>query len=143
MGAGEGNAACQVWSRTNTRYERVAPEGLHCDRPLPNPEPPLCFLSSQFHRPFLLPVCTEGRGQAALLFLPAVATKCFIKTGTVHCVRSAPPLASRALKAHAVCQPGYGLIVTIRGLLCGKKDSVYCCIQSREMQRIHLCFGPA
>lgn len=96
MGAPENqakeNAACQVWLRTNTRYERVAPEGIHCDRAVIYHTLSLFYVSSsQFHRPFLfhslclsLPVCTEGRGQAALLFLPAVATKCFIKTGTKY-----------------------------------------------------------
>lgn len=62
-------------------------KGIHCDRAVIYPTPSLFYASSsQFHRPFLLhslslplPVCTEGRGQAAVPFLPAVATKCFVK----------------------------------------------------------------
>lgn len=102
MGAGAGerkhpakeNAACQVRLCTNIRYERVAPGGgdsLRPGRHLSDPRPLLCFLISvspslfsSIHSATLFLFVQREGGQAAILFLPAVATKCFVKSETKY-----------------------------------------------------------
>lgn len=61
--------------------------GIQCDRAVIYQILSLFYVSSShFHCSFLfhsvclsLPVCTEGRGQAAFFFLPAVGYKVFYK----------------------------------------------------------------
>lgn len=119
----------------------------------------LFYVSSfQLHPPFRfhshslsLPVCTEGRGQAAFLFLPDVATKCFIKTRTKYeCLLCEQRTAISFLFSEGPCCVSSRiwqskLIVMIRGQLCNQTaakqiDSVYCCIES-ENAKIHLCLS--
>lgn len=112
------NAACQMWLHTNTRYERVAPDGnsLGPDCHLPDPEPLSCSLvsvSPSLSLSFILPVSSclyRGKGTGG----PSLSTCCGYKVFlSVHCVNSAQPLVFYFLKAHAVCQPGYSKVTLL------------------------------
>lgn len=71
----------QVWKSCTIRELLIVAE-LSFSRPRASFMSPHLSFTVPFcsiHSAFPLPVCTEGRGQAAVPFLPAVATKCFVK----------------------------------------------------------------